>query len=59
MCYTYERPHRFILSEEPADLTAGKRDGLGGQGGRVDVAAHENIHLFFGLHFRLLWTERG
>lgn len=46
--------YRFILSEQPADLTAGERDGLCGQGGGVDVAAHQNIHLLLCLHLRFL-----
>lgn len=46
--------YRFVLSEQPADLTAGEGDGLGGQSCGVDVAAHQNIHLLFRLHLRLL-----
>lgn len=46
--------YRFVLSEQPADLSAGEGDGLGGQSCGVDVAAHQNIHLLFRLHLRLL-----
>lgn len=44
----------FIFSEQPADLATRERDGLGGQGCRVDVTAHQYIHLFFRLHLGLL-----
>ena len=50
--------YRFVLSKQPADLTAGEGDRLGGQSCRVDVAAHQNIHLLFCLHLRLLWGFR-
>lgn len=53
------RAHRFVLSEEPANLTARECNGLSGQSCRVDVAAHQNIHLLFGLHLWLLWGRVG
>lgn len=42
--------HCFVLSKQPAYLTAGKSDGLGGQVCRVDVAAHQYIHLLLSFH---------
>lgn len=44
----------LILSEEPANLTAGEGDRLSRQSGRVDITAHQNIHLLLSLHLRLL-----
>lgn len=55
---TGNRTHGFVFAEEPAALRSGEGDGFGGQGGRVNVAAHQNIHLFLRLHLRLLKHER-
>lgn len=49
----------LVLPEQPADLTAREGDGLGGQSCRVDVTAHQNIHLLFRLHLRLLLVGEG
>lgn len=42
--------NRFVLSEQPAGLGSGEGDGLGGESGRVNIAAHKDVHLFLCLH---------
>lgn len=54
-----KKPHSFVFAEEPATLRSGEGDGFGGQGGRVNVAAHQNVHFFLCLHLRLLKYKPG
>lgn len=42
--------NRFVFSEEPASLRPRECDGLCGEGGRVHVTAHQNIHFLLCLH---------
>ena len=51
---TNTQTDRLVLPEQPARLGSGEGYGLGGEGGRIDVTAHQDVHLFLGLHLRLL-----